>query len=61
MEVHVRSYIDGVLTLNYPEFGCYFGQMGLAELEISDTPESKNETCFLLGFTLVDREGQTFH
>ena len=56
VSISVQLHIDDVLSINYPDFQNYLGQMYLAELEIKDTTES---LYFLLGSTPVDQEGRS--
>ena len=54
-------YIDGVLSINNPEFENYLCQMYPIELEIKDTTESNTSASYIFvpGFTSVDREGRS--
>ena len=51
-------YIDGVLSINNPEFENYLGQMYPAELEIKDTTESSNSASYLDLLLSIGRDGQ---
>ena len=51
-------YIDDVLSINYPEFENYLGQMHPAELEIKDTTESTTSASYLDLLLSIGRDCQ---
>ena len=51
-------YIDDVLSINYPEFENYLGQMYPAELEIKDTTENPTSASYLDLLLSIGRSGQ---
>ena len=51
-------YIDDVLSINYPEFEHYLGQMYPAELEIKDTTESTTSASYLDLLLSIWRDGK---
>ena len=51
-------YIDGVLSINNPEFENYLGQMYPIELEIKDTTESNTSASYLDLHLSIGRDGQ---
>ena len=66
-QIHVASrfnltymyrYINDVLSINYPEFENYLGQMYHAELEIKDTTESTTSAPYLDVLLSIGRDGK---
>ena len=53
-------YIDDVMSINYPEFENYLGQMYPAELEIKDITESTISASYLDVLLSIGRDGK-FH
>ena len=53
-----NRYIDGVFSINNPEFEHYLVQMYLAELEIKDTTESITSASYLDLLLSIGRDGQ---
>ena len=51
-------YIDGILSINNPEFENYLGQMYPVELEIKDTTESNTSASYLDLCLSIGRNGQ---
>ena len=51
-------YIDDVLSINYPGFDNYIGQMYPAELEIKDKTEGNNSASYLDLHLSIGRDGQ---
>ena len=51
-------YIDGVLSINNPDFENYLGQMYPPELEIKDTTESDTSALYLDLLLSIGRDGQ---
>ena len=51
-------YIDDVLSINYPDFQNYLGQMYPPELEIKDMTESDTSASYLDLLLSIDRDGQ---
>ena len=50
--------IDDVLSINYPDFENYLGQMYPAELEIKDTTESNTSASYLDLLLSIESDGQ---
>ena len=51
-------YIDDVLSINYPDFDNYLGQMYPAELGIKDTTESNTSASYLDLLLSIESDGQ---
>ena len=54
----IHRYIDDVLSINYPDFLNYLGQMYPAELEIKDKTESNTSASYLDLHLSIERDGQ---